>query len=182
MQSPKEFVSNLQIEISPLDADDIERFDPILREHVRDRQTGEIQEDEIADIKRYMAGGADKEGRIRQYLVAKGANGHVYGCMAISEPDIDMKRHFNVTGEHEVELLNAFVSSEILRGGGVGRKLFEAVCDLARSQGKTTLLINSGPRYMKSWGFYDKMTDGDRGFIAEKYGKKGDAKTWIKAL
>jgi predicted N-acetyltransferase YhbS len=182
MQTTKELVSNLQIEITLLDPSDIEKFDQILREHARDRQTGEIQEDEIADIKRYMAGGMDKEGRIRQYLVAKGANGQAYGCMAISEPDSDMKRHFNITGENESELLNAFVSSEVFRGGGVGKQLFEAICNLAKSQGKTTLLIHSGPRYKNSWGFYDRFTDSSTGFLVEKYGKGGDAKTWTKRL
>ena len=181
MQTRKEQVSELQIEISPLDQKDIEQFDPILSEHVINRMTNLVEEGEIADIKRYMAGAADEEGRTRQYLVAKGVDDKVYGCMAISEPDADMKKHFQTNG-NEVELLNAFVSSALFRGGGIGRKLFEAVCDLAKSQGKTALLINSGPRYAKSWGFYDKVTDEDKGFIVEKYGKGGDAKTWIKYL
>lgn len=179
----KERVAQLGITISPLNESDIEQFDSILRQHVRDRDTGEIIEKEIANIKGYMRGIPDEdEDRIRKYLVARTADGRVVGCMAYSTPDKDMVNHFkDVDPNQSAELLNAFVDSELFRGGGVGKKLFNAICDVVRAGGKKYLLINSGPRYKESWGFYDRVGE-NRGFIKEKYGKDGDANTWIKYL
>lgn len=179
----KEPLNPIEVQISPLISSDIDQLEPILRQHVRDRDTGEILEGEIAEIKGYMQGEADKdEGRTRKYLVAKDLAGRVVGCMAYSTPDRDMLKHFNTTKEESVELLNAFVANEVFRGGGVGRKLFNAICEQVKREGKKQLLVNSGPRYKASWGFYDKVCDENTGFIKEKYGKNGDANTWIKYL
>ena len=180
----KEKVAQLGITINPLNESDIEQFDSILRQHVRDRDTGEILEKEIANIKGYMRGIPDEGGgRIRKYLVAKTADGEVVGCMAYSTLDKDMVNHFkDVDPNQAAELLNAFVDSELFRGGGVGKKLFDAICDVVRAEGKKYLLINSGPRYKRSWGFYDRMSSKNKGFIKGKYGKGGDANTWIKYL
>ena len=38
----KEFVSQLQLDVSPLLESDIEQFDPILTAHVRNSTTGEV--------------------------------------------------------------------------------------------------------------------------------------------
>lgn len=180
----KERVAQLGITISPLVESDIEALDPILRQHVRDRDTGKIVEKEIANIKRCMRGlPGEDEDRIRKYLVAKTADGRVVGCMAYSSPDGDMVRHFrDIDSTQAAELLNAFVDSGLFRGGGIGKKLFDAVCDVVKAEDKKYLLINSGPRYRGSWGFYDRVCSENRGFITEKYGKDGDANTWIKFL
>lgn len=181
--NPKEVLSGHKIEISELMESDIEKLGPILEMHVRDRNTDEILWNEISDIKSYMKGERDNYGRTRRYLVARDETGKVWGCMAYSTPDPDMIKHFNI---HDItvtaELLNAFVSSEVFRGGGVGKKIFEAICDDARVNRKNTLVIHSGPRYKKSWGFYDKMCGGSSGLIVEKYGKGGDATTWKLSL
>lgn len=179
----KELVSQLHIEVGPLIEADIEQFDHILRQHVIDRHTGEVIEEEIAAIKGYMRGGKDEYGRTRRYLVAKASDGRVIGCMAYSNPDPDMVKHFtDINPDETDELLNAFVDNKVFRGGGVGRKLLEAVYDAARAERKKYLVIHSGPRYRLSWGFYDKMTDENRGFIIEKYGPGADANTWLKRL
>lgn len=179
----KELVSHLQIEISPLDPSDIEHFDPILRRFVRDRDTGQIVETEIQNIKKYMAGGIDQEyGRTRKYFVAKTQDGRILGCMALTTPDPDMVRHFNTTPEESIELVNAFVDPEFYRGGGIGRRLFEHLCVQAHSAGKKFLILNSGPWYKDSWGFYDRMCDQNCGFIIGKFGPDGNANTWLKRL
>jgi N-acetylglutamate synthase-like GNAT family acetyltransferase len=103
--------------------------------------------------------------------------------MAWSEMNQVMEQHFGDLEPHQTaELLNAFVDREYFRGGGIGRKLFERICQEASSNGKKFLVLNSGPRYMRSWGFYDVMCDQDRGNIADLYGPGRDAKTWIKSL
>lgn len=183
MTERKELVLQYQIEIRPLKETDINAIDPILRQHVRDRQTGQILEDEIKEIKDYMKGTKDEYGRKRKYFIAKSLDGRVVGCMCYSTMDPSMIEHFNdISPDESVELLNAFVDSQIFRGGGVGRKLFEAVCQSARLENKKFLTVNSGPRYKESWGFYDHMCDEDRGMIFQKYGQGGDAKTWLKKL
>lgn len=183
MSRQKELASQLQIEVKPLELKDIDQFDAILRQHVRDRNSGEILEAEIAEIKGFMRGACDEYGRTRKYLVAKSSSGQIIGCMAYSVMDPDMVKHFSGLPSNETaELLNAFVDSEVFRGGGVGRKLFESVCQTAKSEGKKYLAINSGPRYKASWGFYDHMCDENRGMIIEKYGQGGDANSWLKRL
>lgn len=177
--SPKEILLGHIIEISELKESDIKQLELILEEHVRDRNTHKIVCDEITEIKSYISGGRDNYGRTRKYLVARDENGKVWGCMAYSIPDPDMVKHFNIEDvDKSAELLNAFVSSEVSRGGGIGKKIFEAICHDAKENGKKLMVINSGPRYKKSWGFYDKMCKGNNGFIIEKYGNGGDAMTW----
>lgn len=178
----KEQISPNHIKIEALQENDIILLEPILREHVRDRDTGEILLDEINNIKNYMKGQKDDNGRLRKYFVAKDVEGNILGCMAYSEPDPDMIEHFQTTPDDSVEILNAFVSTEVYRGGGIGRKLFNVICQEAKSQGKKQLLVHSGPRYKDSWGFYDNMCDESCGFLIEKYGKGGDAKTWKKVI
>src|SRR5690606_35927849 len=148
------------------------QFGSILIAHVWDRRTGEVITSEIEAIKGYMRGEKDEYGRTRTYIVARDQSGKVIGCMAYSVPDPDMVAHFDLDNpEDSIELLNAFVSPEVFRGGGVGRKLFEAICEAGRQEAKKQLLIHSGPRYQDSWGFYDKMTDEETGFIENKYGE-----------
>lgn len=178
----REVASQMQVEVYPLRETDIDQFDPILTAHVRDSQTGEVITSEVGAIKGYMRGEKDDYGRTRTYIVARDQAGKVLGCMAYSTPDPDMVRHFHLEHpEESIELLNAFVSPEIFRGGGVGKKLLEAVCEAGRQESKKQLLIHSGPRYKLSWGFYDKLTDA-QGFIEDKYGKGRHAKTWRKVL
>lgn len=178
----KEQLTLTEITVGSLMEADIEKLEPILLQHVKDRNTGEIIYEEIAAIKRYMRGEGDEYQRTRTYLVARTAEGEVLGCMAYAVPDPDMLAHFQADPGNSVELLNAFVDQEVYRGSGVGRKLFEAVCQEAKSSGMTQLLIHSGPRYKASWGFYDKMCGENQGMLIEKYGQGGDAMTWKKAL
>lgn len=172
----------MKVKIRALEENDIGHLEPILMEHVKDRGTRKIIWDEIKSIKEYMLGGVDKYGRKRKYFIAETDPDIVLGCMAYSEPDPDMIKHFNTTLEESIEILNAFVNSIFFRGKGIGRQLFERVCQEAKKEGKKYLLVHSGPRYKLSWGFYKKMCDEECGFLIEKYGKGGDAKTWSKKL
>ena len=178
----KELASQHTIETDFWNESNMIQLRSILEQHVRDRNTGEILWDEITGIESYMRGGIDDYGRIRKYIVARDETGKVWGCMSYSTPDTDMVDHFQLGNQPVAELLNAFVSNEIFRGGGVGKKLFDAICESAKTDGNELLVIHSGPRYKKSWGFYDKMCGENTGMIIEKYGKGGDAMTWRKEL
>ncbi|MCA9386399.1 GNAT family N-acetyltransferase [Candidatus Dojkabacteria bacterium] len=165
------------ITISELKQEDIPQLYKLLEQRVIDPDTGKIFYDEINRIIESMAGNWGEDNRKRKYLVARDGN-RVLGCMAYSAPDMSMCKHFGF--EHPstadaIELLNAFVLEQ---GNGVGRKLFEAICEVGRNLGKSYLVINSGPRYKDSWGFYDKMCDESCGFIENKYGDKRHANTW----
>lgn len=187
---------SFEVNIEPLQQKHIEELEPVIREYVRDRNTGEIVESEIDEIKKYMRGEEeviDKEKNItrkRIFSVALDNRGKAIGCMAYSDPDLQMVKHFedilkmDSREQHEkcVELLNAFVSKESARGKGVGKKLFESICDNVKSIGKDIVLVNSGPRYKASWEFYDKIGMQRQGSIIGKYGEGGDAMTWIKRL
>ena len=95
------------IEVSELRELDVEQLEPILEEHVRDRNTHEIVLNEITEIKSYMRGEKDDNARTRRYLVARDETGKVWGCMAYSSPDPDMIKHFFIEDTNRVaELLN----------------------------------------------------------------------------
>jgi len=172
----------LTVTVRGLVEEDISLLEPILRQHVRDLFTQEVVEAEVKAIQDYMQGSADSEGRVRHYLMAHTESQKAIGCMAISTPDSDMTNHFKADAVESVELLNAFVDSSYLRGKGVGKTLFEAVCAYGKRNGARYLLVNSGPRYTSSWGFYDSVCDSSHGFIQHKYGEGRHAKTWKKKL
>ncbi|MBN1162187.1 GNAT family N-acetyltransferase [Patescibacteria group bacterium] len=171
----------MNIRTRKLVENDIQYLKPVLKQHIRDRDTGEVVENEVEDVISYMKGAQDAESRVRTYYVAE-INDKVIGCMAYAEPDKDMRKHFGENSSKSVELLNAFVSVDHYRGKGVGKMLLKAVLHDTKSKGYEYLLVCSGPRYKQSWGFYDRFFDENTGFIKEKYGRDGDAKTWIKKL
>jgi hypothetical protein len=168
--------------VRPLASGDIASLEPILREHIRDLLTGAVVEDEVRAVLGYMRGAPDALGRIRTYQVACDASGQAIACMALAEPDPVMSRHLALDGAEAVELLNAFVSAGHGLRKGVGRGLFEASCALGRMRNASCLVVNSGPRYKHSWGFYDRVCDASHGCIAHYYGPSRHAKTWKKDL
>ena len=173
---------SLKITVEELVEEDINLLEPILRQHVRDLFTHEVVETEVLAIQDYMRGAADSSGRVRHYLVAHAENQKAIGCMAISAPDVDMADHFATDAAESAELLNVFVDANYLNGKGIGKALFEAACAYASRHGVRYLLVNSGPRYKSSWGFYDRVCDSSHGFIQHKYGAGRHAKTWKKRL
>jgi GNAT superfamily N-acetyltransferase len=184
MKTPEKLTKN-GISISTLHQSDIPLLDTILRQFVRDRDTGEILEKEISEIKQYMGGNLDKHDRSRQYLVARNQEGKPIACMAwTTQPDPDMITHFTPLLDDislAAEPLNAFVDSQY-HHLGVATALFNAICDQAYSQGFKYIIANSGTRYQRNHPWHDSVTDKRCGYIKEKYGPGGDAMTWIKYL
>lgn len=178
----REHLPNNIFTIEPLAGKDIDKLKPILEAHVRDDETRESIQAEIDEIQAYMHGGKDRFGRIRKYFVARDDKQNILGCVAITEPEPIMLSHFSTTPDESMELVNAFVSDSVFRGGGVGKALFNTACNFAKEKGKKQIILNSGPRYKKSWGFYDRVYDQNRGFLIDHYGKGRSAKTWAKVL
>lgn len=165
---------------------DLVALEPVLREHVRDLLSGVVVEKEVAAILACMQGAADEDGRLRHYLVVTDADDRAVACMALATPERRMQQHFSAiapaAGGTSVELLNAFVASAHRNGQGVGRLLLTALCARGAQEGALTLLVNSGPRYRHSWGFYDRVCDSSHGMIDDYYGPGRHAKTWLKSL
>ncbi len=182
MQPPAKPTVLQNVNIRALRREDFSAVEAILREHVRDSGSKAVIEGEVAAILNYMKGDPDSEGRLRRYQVATDSRGWVIGCVAISTPDTRMCDYLKVDDKSCRELLNAFVATRFFRGNGIGRKLFEAACEAARREGVSELVLNSGPRYSESWGFYDRVCDSSAGFITDYFGTGRDAKTWRKKL
>ena len=168
-----------------LEPADLPALDTILRQHVRDLPDGSVVETEIAAIRQCMNGERDADGRYRSYLVARDAQGVALGCMALSGPDARISSHLALDTQGQgsaLELLNVFVHRDAMRGRGIGRALLQAACDEARAAGATKLVVNSGPRYRPSWGFYDHLFDASHGMMMDYYGAGRHAKVWSMAL
>lgn len=178
----KEHLPNNAFTVELLTKEDVNKLKPILETHVRDSETGEWIQTEVDEIQTYMRGEKDKFGRTRKYFVAKDDKRNILGCIGITQPEPAMLSHFSTTPDESMELVNAFVSDSVFRGGGVGKELFNAACNFAKMDGKKQIILNSGPRYKKSWGFYDRVCDESKGFLVDHYGKGRHAKTWIKLL
>ena len=183
MVDNKEQITGLQIHISSLTQQDIPLLEPILRQRVRDSETGVVIEEEVQSIINYMRGVPEESrmGNVRRYLVAKDRLGRVLGCVAYCEPEPDMLHHFGVGIEEAVEGLNLFVD-ETFGEHGVGTKPVSGMFQAAKAEGKKYVIANSGPRYKRAWTFHDKCFDERRGFLLGKFGPGADAMTWIKNL
>ncbi len=172
---------NKSIKIVPLNKNHIPALKKILIEHVKDPSTNKILWNEANGIKRYMTGKRDIYRRKRNYLVAIDNNNEVLGCAAYSALERKISKEFCIQPDQSLELLNIFVSTK-LHKKGIGKKLFEEICKIAKSKGKKLLIVASGLRYKKSWKFYDKVFDKSIGSIKDKYAIERPAKIWQKTL
>lgn len=158
---------------------DMESLRPILAQWIRDRDSGEVLEDEITSVLEAMrASTTGHNGRL--YLVAEGAEGQMAGVMGMAEPGSDMRAF--ATTERPIEFINAYIDQE-QRGKGVGRQLAEGLEARAVAAGHTEIIVNSGPRYQESgWAFWTKLYGEPADLQKDYYGVGGDAPVWRKAL
>lgn len=164
--------------IRELQLQDVEGLTPILEEWVRDSDTGEVIEAEVADIKSKMLGSLTGEIDDRQYLVAE-QGGKVLGVIGVTHPGELMREH--ATTENPLEIVNLFVARESKRGG-VGTRLLEDAFLFAEYIGATEAMVNSGPRYEDAWKFYDAKFGGRLTTLKDHYGPGLDAPVWSKKL
>ena len=172
-----ELVIAPDIQIEPLKPTDVEGLLSILREDVRDRDTGEVIESDIQKIQGFMRGEKDEHGRVRKYLVARGDDDRVYGCMAYSSPpDPDIVSLFKSDPIHSAQLLDVFVPDP-----DVASKLLNRLCIQAAKEGKRQLWIASNLRYESYWVFFEKMCGRPKGFFWRS-GEQGHTEIWLKSL
>lgn len=149
---------------------DVDQLQAVLEQGVVDKDTGQPIGEEIADILGLVADSARGEGG-RSYMVAT-IGDKVVGLIGVKEPDEVMRAQARTIEVKEA--VNLFVGRES-RGSDAGRALVEAAATASHA---SELIVNSGPRYEESWGFYDRVF-GDRvGLLRGYYGEGRDAPVW----
>lgn len=179
-QNPRFNIESVDaVMVRELQVEDIESITDILKQWVRDPQTGEIITTEVSEIIHKMTESLTGQTDDRQYLVAE-QGGKTVGVMGIAKPSELMRQY--ATTEYPLEIINAFVSSES-RGSGIGHKLIDEVTLFAEYVGATELIVNSGPRYKDTaWQFYDKQFGERLAIMEDYYGPELDAPVWHKVL
>jgi len=137
---------------------------------------GKVIMEEIESISQRIKGKADKD---FIYYILK-SEGNIYGYCALCKPEKDMERY--VQTSNPIELVNVFLDPNE-RGKGYGVKMLNEVFEIAKADGYSEVLWNSGPRYEKTaWDFYDKLV-GPREFAENNYyGEGSHAPIWRKTL
>jgi len=159
---------------------DIEPVRSILADWVKDPETGAVLTEEIDEIIGELSKSLVGESS-SQFMVAEALDGSVLGLARISPVSEKVKQF--AQSNNPVELFNLYVAAGQNKGKGVGTALFEAVQSLAREQGYTEVMLNSGPRYKESgWGFYEKVIGPPAGAMKDYYGPGYDAMVWRKEL
>ena len=180
MTEPDFEIKEQNFEIGELEERDIENLLPVVREWVKDRDTGIVSEEEVSSIKERISNSLTGDGY--KYFVVRDDNGIAIGCAGVREPDDIMKEYKSSPVKKSTELVNVFLSNKY-RGMDLGKKLLEYTFQKAKEKGYEEILWNSGPRYKDSaWGFYNKLVGNPVAIIKDLYGKDGDAPVWRKEL
>jgi ubiquinone/menaquinone biosynthesis C-methylase UbiE/N-acetylglutamate synthase-like GNAT family acetyltransferase len=173
---------NKSFKIKEASTEDVSQIEAILLQHIYSRNTGQIEKEEIENIKKQIIGEKDIYNRLRKYFIVKNINDQIVGCMAYTTMDPDMEKHFNYLNHNETkELVNVFVDSNYQKQG-IAKKLFKHICQFLKKEGVKQVVFNSGNRYKENWEYHNKISDKNCGFIKNKYGQNNDANTWIKYL
>lgn len=172
----KQFIGTIR----PLREEDILALRQISEYWLRDlgRVAYEEVEGDMATLRESLDDGSTKH-----MFVAQTQDGEVVGMMGISEKPKDPLIPFAQT-ENPCELIVAYVHPEFRGGQGVGTALINASQDLARNLGKKEILLESGPRNIRSgYPFYDKQPGFKRvGQIKNFYGKGVHTIVWQKTF
>jgi GNAT superfamily N-acetyltransferase len=165
--------------VRPLQLEDLCSLRPILETWIVDRQTKQPLPEEVDETLEAMRQSIDGVNN-RTYFVAQSEDGQVVGVMGMRAPDERMIPFTQTT--NPVEVVNAFVS-KTHRRKGIGKALITSIESVARSQGKTEIILNSGPRYQLSgWGAWKKIFGDPMGIAQDYYGEGGNAPVWRKTL
>jgi L-amino acid N-acyltransferase YncA len=173
---PGEVVSADSYSTRPVRPEDTQALRPILEQWVRDSETHELLSEEVESILSQIEESSQGDTG-RHYLVAQDGNGTIAGIIGLTEPDEDMKAYAKT--EHPLELVNFFANQ---KGQGAGKLLMAALEQQAVQEGATELVVNSGPRYEDSWGFYDHVLGPRVAMMKDKYGPGRDAAVWRKEI
>lgn len=166
--------------VRPARAEDGSAVEAILRDWVRNPIDSQVIESEVGEILQTLSdslAGTSQD----KFLVAENIEGRVVGVARLSPVSKEVLKFAQT--ERPIELFNLYVAAGQNRGKGVGSALFNALKAEARAEGKTEILLNSGPRYKESgWGFYEKTIGPAAGVLKDHYGPGYDAMVWRQEL
>jgi len=164
--------------VAASELDSVAELRPVLNTTVRDSETGYVLQGEITDILNSVHSSSFNH---RQYVVARQiSDGTVLGMMGLQRPD-DAMQTFAMT-ERPGELINAYVMSGH-RQAGIGSRLVKHLAHEASSAGYSELVVNSGPRYMKTgWPFWNRMFGAPVGMAEDYYGEGYHAMVWSEVF
>ncbi|HRI06004.1 MAG TPA: GNAT family N-acetyltransferase [Candidatus Dojkabacteria bacterium] len=177
-------IKDQQFELGNLELSDVEDLIEVAKQWVRNRFTGEIEEEELAEIERRMRNCPQNGYR---YFVIRDNERHAIGCCAIREPEEAMQKYKSAPDSKTSELVNVFLDNEH-RGFGLGYRLVNYMFEKAKELGQEEVIWNSGPRYKNSaWDFYNKLvgkpfTTAPAFYGIAPDGTPNDAPVWRKRL
>lgn len=158
--------------------DSPEQLRVVLRSTVIDRETEYPALEEIDEILASIPK-TDKEMMHKYTVIARGAgNGAVLGMMSLKEPDAIISSF--ALSANPIEITNAYVGE---RQSGIGSALVKHLESKARTDGRTEVVLVSGPRFeFSGWPFWQKMY-GEHVGVAERYFEGTyDGRVWRKSL
>lgn len=166
--------------VRPLQEGDLGSVRGILESWIRDSETGEVLGEEvdqyIDEMKTSLLGETG-----RSFFVAEEA-GRTIGVVGLRTPPQEALAPF-IRTEKPVELIRLYVDKDERQGRGVGKALVRRLIAEAESRGATEVILESGPRNKDTaWDFYDKLFDGRKGVIKDKYGPGNDAPVWTEQI
>jgi ribosomal protein S18 acetylase RimI-like enzyme len=172
--------SSVTFEIVPAaKAADLASLRPVLESAICNPFTQEPILDEVEDVLANVQNSAGEPGE-RFYAVAQTSGGVALGVMGLQVPENTMSPYVNTP--NPVEITNAYVSSQA-RGMHIGQSLVTYLEDVARKQGRTEIVLNSGPRYaLTGWGFWRKTYGEPIATAKDYYGPGYHAEVWRKLL
>lgn len=163
--------------VRPLQKGDIPALREILEYWLRD--SGIVAQDEVEkDISTLKESLNDESGK--KMFVVEAIHGKVVGMMGLAIRPKQELIQFAKT-DSPSELIIAYVHPE-QRNKGVGTALITAVQELAKAKGRKEIILESGPRNIRTgYPFYDSQPGFRRaGRINDFYGKGLHTMVWQK--
>ena len=159
--------------------EDLNDLRPVLESTIVNPFTKEIIRDEVEETLKSLEQSLESKSS-RSYFVVQSPEGRVIGMMGLDIPSETMARF--ATTPSPIEIVNAYVIVTE-RGSGAGRSLVEHVESVAKSKGYTEIILNSGPRYMRTgWPFWRRIYGEPVGVAKKYYDHQWDAPVWHKVL
>lgn len=173
-------VKKQQFELGLLELNDVDDLIEVARQWVRNRHTGQVEEEELAEIRSRML--SSLQSQEYRYFVIRDEDRKAIGCCAIREPEEAMQQYKSSPDSKTSELVNVFLDNSH-RGLGLGYRLMNYMFEKAKEFGQEEVIWNSGPRYKNSaWDFYTKLVGKPFTIAKDFYDKGGDAPVWRKQL
>lgn len=115
------------------------------------------------------------------YLVYRSSGKDIRGIIGFRPSPIEFSNYFTTPRPATIV---SFYLDKNSRRQGVGTLLFNNLINIVREKGYTEVFIDCGEFFKETaWGFYDRMTSGNRVGVLENYYPDGSSATvWGKVI